>query len=249
MPRTSPASTASLTALLTPNDTAVSSPRSSVARHAASAANTEALLEQLPESVRTLARRGMVRTYRKGTLILEEGTHSDALYVVLQGQAKAFSSDDRGREITFGIHGPGDYFGEMSLDGGPRSASVMATEVVTCALVTRQTLRDHIAAEPDFAFVLLARVIQRARDATHKQRSMALDDVYSRVRQLLDGLAVPQADGTRLLKERLTHAEIASRVGCSREMVSRLLKDLERGGYTEMRHRVMVLIKKLPSRW
>jgi CRP/FNR family transcriptional regulator, cyclic AMP receptor protein len=210
---------------------------------------TEQLLENLPESVRNLARRGMVRTYRKGTMILEEGTYSDALYVVLQGQAKAFSSDDRGREITFGVHGPGDYFGEMSLDGGPRSASVLATEAITCALVTRQTLRDHIAAEPDFALALLARVIQRARDATHKQRSMALDDVYSRVRQLLDGLATPQADGTRLLKERLTHAEIASRVGCSREMVSRLLKDLERGGYIELRLRLMVLLKKLPARW
>ena len=168
---------------------------------------------------------------------------------MLRGQIKAYSSDARGREVTYGVYGAGDYFGEMSLDGGPRSASVIAEQACTCAVLTRQTLREHIAAEPEFAFELIGRVIRRARLATQSARSMALLDVYGRVVQLLESLAVAQADGTRVIAERLTHAEIAARVGCSREMVSRLMKDLEIGGFVARRASCLELSKHLPTHW
>ncbi len=206
------------------------------------------LTATLPASLRALAERGTPRSYRKGTLIIEEGSHGDTLYVLLAGRVKAFSSDARGREVVYGVYGPGDYFGEMSLDGGPRSASVIADSACTCAVLTRQSLREHIAAEPEFAFELIARVARRARVATQSARSMALLDVYGRVVQLLESLAQVQPDGTRLIGERLTHAEIASRVGCSREMVSRLMKDLEAGGYLTTAGGLR-LYRTLPSRW
>ena len=208
------------------------------------------LLGALPAALRTLAERGVQRSYRKGTLIIEEGSHGDTLYLLLRGQVKAFSSDARGREVTYGVYGAGDYFGEMSLDGGPRAASVIAETACVCVVLTRQSLREHIAAEPEFAFELIGRVIRRARLATQSARSMALLDVYGRVVQLLESLAVVQADGTRVIAERLTHAEIAARVGCSREMVSRLMKALRAGGF------VMTLSTggwridaRLPARW
>jgi CRP/FNR family transcriptional regulator, cyclic AMP receptor protein len=203
----------------------------------------------LAPALATLAERGTPRSYRKGTLIIEEGTQGDTLYLLLKGQVKAFSSDARGREVVYGVYGPGDYFGEMSLDGGPRSASVIADTACTCAVLTRETLRQHIAAQPEFAFELITRVIRRARLATQSARNMALLDVYGRVVQLLESLAVPQADGTRLIEQRLTHAEIAARVGCSREMVSRLMKDLERGGYVTSTGPAFRLSKQLPTRW
>jgi CRP/FNR family transcriptional regulator, cyclic AMP receptor protein len=204
----------------------------------------------LAPALAALAERGTPRSYRKGTLIIEEGTQGDTLYLLLKGQVKAFSSDARGREVVYGVYGPGDYFGEMSLDGGPRSASVIADTACTCAVLTRETLRQHIAAQPEFAFELITRVIRRARLATQSARNMALLDVYGRVVQLLESLAVPQADGTRLIEHRLTHAEIAARVGCSREMVSRLMKDLERGGYVLPHpNGGAVLSKQLPPRW
>ncbi|MES2958823.1 MAG: Crp/Fnr family transcriptional regulator [Pseudomonadota bacterium] len=203
----------------------------------------------LPEALRALAARGVQRSYRKGTLIIEEGSHGDTLYLLLRGRVKAFSSDARGRELTYGVYGAGDYFGEMSLDGGPRSASVIVEQACTCAVLTRQSLRDHIAAEPEFAFELIGRVILRARLATQSARSMALLDVYGRVVQLLESLAVTQADGSRLISERLTHADIAARVGCSREMVSRLMKDLERGGYLRGEGDGLVIEVSLPARW
>jgi len=215
--------------------------------HAPAAVSTDALA--LPEALRTLVARGEPRRYRKGTLLIHEGDHGDTLYIVLSGRVKAFSTDERDREIVYGIYGPGEYLGEMSLDGGPRSASVITLETTVCAVITRQTLRDHIAANPEFAFELLSRVIHRARVATHNARSMALLDVYGRVVQLLNELAVAQPDGTRVIAQRLTHHEIASRVGCSREMVSRLMKDLERGGYVARNAGALALARPLPAQW
>ena len=206
-------------------------------------------LGALAPPLRVLAARGTPRAYRKGTLIIEEGTQGDTLYLLLEGRVRAFSSDARGREIVYGVYGPGDYFGEMSLDGGPRSASVIADSACRCALLTRQTLREHIRAEPEFAFELIERVIRRARLATQSARSMALLDVYGRVAELLEGLALVQADGSRVISERLTHAEIASRVGCSREMVSRLFKDLAQGGFVARQGAMLTLRKRLPAQW
>ena len=202
-----------------------------------------------PEGLRTLVSRGEPRRYRKGTLLIQEGDVGETLFIVLSGRVKAFSTDERDREIVYGVYGPGEYLGEMSLDGGPRSASVITLEATVCSVVTRKTLREHIAANPEFAFELLSRVIRRARLATQSARSMALLDVYGRMVRLLDGLAVIQPDGSRFITPRITHADLASRVGCSREMISRLMKDLEQGGYMRSQQRMLILVKPLPTRW
>ncbi|WP_280153313.1 Crp/Fnr family transcriptional regulator [Piscinibacter sp. XHJ-5] len=203
----------------------------------------------LPAALRTLAARGEPRRYRKGTVLIEEGDHGDTMFIVLSGRVKAFSTDQRDREIVYGVYGPGEYFGEMSLDGGPRSASVITMEPTLCVVITRQTLRQHIIANPDFAFELLSRVIARARAITLRARDMALLDVYGRVVRLLEDFAVTQADGRRMIDLPMTHAEIAAFVGCSREMVSRLLKDLENGGYVARRERRLELLRTPPARW
>jgi CRP/FNR family cyclic AMP-dependent transcriptional regulator len=205
--------------------------------------------DHLPALLRTLAARGRPSRYRKGTLLIEEGDHADTLFIVLSGRVKAYSIDERDREIVYGVYGPGEYLGEMSLDGGPRSASVITLEPTVCVVVTRQTLREHIAANPEFAFELLARVIRRARLATQSARNMALLDVYGRVVAVLEEIAVVQPDGVRLIAQRLTHREIASRVGSSREMVSRILKDLATGGFLAPHGAGWVIPKPLPRRW
>ena len=196
-----------------------------------------------------LAQLGMARRYRKGSLLIQEGDVGETLFVIQAGRVRAFSADERGREITLGLYGPGDYVGEMALDGGPRSASVEAVEATTCSVVTRELLRGFIAEHPEFAFEIMKRLIQRARLATESARTMALIDVYGRLTRLLDQLAQRQPDGTRMLTERLTHQDIANHIACSREMVSRLLKDLSTGGYTTLRDRRLVLLKTLPARW
>ena len=203
----------------------------------------------LPEPLRRLALRGELRRYRKGITLIHEGEQGDTLFILLAGRVRVFGTGDKGREITYGTYGAGEYLGEISLDGGPRSASVVTLEPTVCALVTRHTLLQHIAEHPEFAFDLLAKVIRRARAATLNAKQLALNDVYGRLVLLLNSLAVPHADGTRLITERLTHQEMANRLGCSREMVSRLMKDLEHGGYVTPSGSALVVLRLLPARW
>ena len=145
-------------------------------------------LDELPFSpaLRALAERAEPRRYRKGVLLIQEGDQGDTLYIVLAGRVRAFSQGDNEREITYGVYGPGEYVGEISLDGGPRSASVITVEPTACVVIPRQTLLLHIAQYPEFAFELLSKVIRRARSATLSAKQLALNDVYGRLRALLD---------------------------------------------------------------
>lgn len=208
-----------------------------------------AALAVLPENLRPLAARGELKVVRKHQRLIEEGRYGDELYIIIAGRLRAFSRNDSGREITYGLYGPGEYLGEMSLDGGPRSATVVAVEASRCAMVTRQTLLTHIAEHPEFAMELIAKLIRRARAATWSAKQLALNDVYGRLKMLLEGLAVQQADGSRMVAERLTHREIANRLGCSRGMVTRLMGDLEAGGWTRDTGAALFLCRSLPVRW
>ncbi len=201
-------------------------------------------------SLRALAERGDIRRYRKGTLLIEEGDHGDNLFIILKGQVRAYgSSSEEDREITFGYYGPGEYMGEISLDGGPRSASVMVMEPTTCSVVTRAMIEQHIAQDPQFAFELLAKVIRRARLLTARAKDLSLDSVYGRLVKLLNTLAVAEPDGTRLVTEHCTHQELADLLGCSRAMVTRLMKDLLTSGSIVQERRHLRLMRELPPKW
>ena len=211
--------------------------------------DTESLITALDSpALRKLAARGRIQSFRKDVVIIQEGDYADTLYVILGGRVKVFATGDNDREVVIDVHGPGEYVGEMALDGGPRSASVITLEPAVCSIVTRVTLRDYIAQHPDFAFDLLAKVIRRARRATMNLKNLALLDVYGRVARLLTELAV-ERNGQRDVPERLTHQEIANRVGSSREMISRLFKDLTNGGYIEVQDHLITLKKPRPPAW
>ena len=203
----------------------------------------------LADHLARLAERGKPREYRKNTMLIHEGDEGDTLFVILSGRVKVYAVDASDREVTYGVYGAGNYFGEMSLDGGPRSASVITIEPTVCSVVPKHALREFMAERPEFAFHLLITVIQRARQATRIARSLALDSVYSRLIRFLGNNSVAQPDGTQILSERMTHQEMASRIGASREMVSRILKDLETGGYLASHDHRLVLLSKLPGQW
>lgn len=211
--------------------------------------DARALIERLPEPMRSLAAAGELRHYRAGERIVEEGAPGDALYVLLSGKVRAYSSDEAEREITYCIDTAGDCFGEMALDGGPRSATVEALEASVCSFVTRITAFRRLAEDGALATELLMRVIRRAREATERARRLAQLDVYGRLRTLLEELCTAGDDGLKQLPEPMTHQALAARVGASREMISRLMKDLERGGYVRSEGRVIALLKPLPARW
>jgi CRP/FNR family cyclic AMP-dependent transcriptional regulator len=201
-----------------------------------------------PQILRDIAEAGVVRNYPKNAILINEGEIGDSLYIVLSGRMKVYASNAAGREVVIAFHGPGEYVGEMSLDGSPRSASVMTTEPTTCALVTRANFREFILAHPDFALHLIEKLIQRVRLTTENVKSLALSDVYGRLVKLLLTLAVDRGEGL-VVPEKLTQQDIAERIGASRDMISRLLKDLVAGGYLTVQDRTITILKKPPPGW
>jgi len=198
--------------------------------------------------LKAIAASGVVRSYPKQTVLIAEGDVGDSLYIILAGRVKVYASSAAGREVVLNFHGAGEYVGEMSLDGAPRSASVITMEPTTCAIVNRAQFRDFLAANPDFAQHLIHTLIRRARTATENVKSLALSDVYGRLVRLLNALAV-EHEGRQVVQERLTQQDIADRVGASRDMIGKLMKDLVGGGYLVVEDRQITIVKKLPPGW
>ena len=198
--------------------------------------------------LREIASTGGVKRYPANAVLINEGDTADTLFIILSGRVKVYAGNESGKEVILNEHGPGEYVGEVPLDGGVRSASVMTLEPTTCALVTGANLREFIATHPDFALHLIRNLILRLRTLTDSVKSLALDDVYSRVVGLLQKLAVPEGEH-RAVPQRLTQQEIADRVGASREMVNRIFKDLTIGGYLSVKGGRIVLLKNLPAAW
>ena len=200
------------------------------------------------EVMRQITASGVVRAYPKNTILIAEGDVGDTLYIVLSGRVKVYASNAAGREVVLNFHGPGEYVGEMSLDGEPRSASVMTVDPTTCAIVNRAQLRDFLAQNPDFAQHLIQTLIRRCRSATENVKSLALSDVYGRMVRLINALAI-EHEGRMVVEERLTQQDIADRVGASRDMIGKLMKDLVAGGYLAVEDRRITILKRLPPGW
>ena len=203
-----------------------------------------------PGLLREIARQGGVKPYPAQAILINEGDASDSLYIVLSGRVKVYSNNAEGKEVVIATHGAGEYVGELSLDGGVRSTSVMTLEPTTCSVVSGANLRGFIAANPDFASHLILKLIRCVRQATESVKSLALEDVYKRVVRLLADLSDPVEGGPRRrVREKLTQQDIADRVGASREMVSRIFKDLTAGGYMASEAGRIVVLKKPPVGW
>ena len=191
---------------------------------------------------------GTVRSFPKNTVLVQEGDKSDQLYVVLSGRLKVFLADSDGKEIIVDTLGPNQYFGEMALDGEPRSASVMTMEASKLAVVQREDFKKFLTENPDAALQLIDALIQRARNLTRTVGNLALLDVYGRVARLLLDNSVEES-GRLVVEEHMSQQEIAKRVGSSREMVSRILSDLREGKYISMVNNRIVIQHQLPKHW
>jgi len=203
---------------------------------------TEADLARVADpGMRMLASLGWLHRMPPQTVFVNEGDAADSAFVILSGRVKVFASDPEGREIVLNICGAGDCIGDMALDGGPRSASVVTLDRVTCAVVPRDALHKAVATNPEFAMRLITTLIRRNRMATSKIKGLALQGVRERVLELLEDLAV-ERDGTWLVGERLSQQEIAHRVGASRDMVRRVFQELQDDGAIRMDRRQVTLL-------
>ncbi len=195
-----------------------------------------------------LATLGTTRLYPPQTIFIHEGDSSDLLYLILEGSGRIYSSNAEGRVIVYGEFASGDLLGEPALDGGVRSASVMTIEKTTCSVIRVTDFKAKIVDHPMFAMHVIFNLIRLVRSTSESVKSLALDDVYGRVVRLLMKNAPPEESGW-IIRPKLTHQAIADHVGSSREMVGRILKDLQTGGYLTVDKSAIVIHRKPPAGW
>ena len=200
------------------------------------------------QDLSALSQHAVARTFPKNTIILNEGDKTDWLYIILSGKVKVFLANEEGKEIILDVQGPGEYFGEMALDEGPRSASVMTLEPCRFQLIPKSDVMALLQSHPEFAKHLVYQLIHRVRVLTEHVKSLALQNVYGRFAKLLQELALQQ-DGVLVILDKPSQQEMASRIGASREMINRILKDLTTGGYLSVEAERIVILKPLPADW
>lgn len=193
------------------------------------------------EQLRELATMVMRRSAPRGSAVMHEGDAADCLYVVISGRLKVTVGEADGKETILTIIGPGEFFGEMSLiDDNPRSASVVAIEPCELLALTGRTFRKCLVENLGLAMAVMRVLVRRLREADRKIGSLAMLDVYGRVARLLLDMS-ENVDGQRVVARRITKQDIARMVGASREMVTKVMKDLQTSGYIEVRGSTIVL--------
>jgi CRP/FNR family transcriptional regulator, cyclic AMP receptor protein len=181
------------------------------------------------------------RSASRSTTIMAGGDATDSLYIVLSGRLKVMMSDSDGKEVILSILGPGEFFGEMGLiDDEPRSASVVTIEPCELLSISKRDFKKCLTENSEMSMAVMRGLVKRLREADRKIGSLALLDVYGRVARLLLDMA-ENVNGEKVVTKRLPKQDIAKMIGASREMVSRVMKDLQTGGYIEMRGSNIVL--------
>ncbi len=177
-----------------------------------------------------LVKAAALRPVSRGTVVLREGDRTDNIYFVVNGSLKVLVSDEDGREVILSMLGPGELFGELGvIDDSSRSATVVATQNSDLVTLSKSDFQNCLMANFDVSLFIMRGLAKRLRDADRKIESLALMDVYGRVARLLLDLA-EDVDGVKVVTKKMTKQDIAKMIGASREMVSRVMKDLHQQG-------------------
>ncbi|BEP92972.1 hypothetical protein GmRootA79_13560 [Acidovorax sp. A79] len=175
------------------------------------------------------------RRFKRGEALVEQGQKSNALFILLTGRARVMTSDSRGREVILATLSQGDYLGEMSIiDNEPHSATVRAEVQTDVLMLGRAEFARCLTENASMSLVVMRGLVKRLRHADRKIESLALLDVYGRVAHALLDFALPDAQGQLVIKDKISRQDLAKMVGASREMVSRVMKDLEERGFVEV---------------
>ena len=182
------------------------------------------------------------RSAARGSMIMAAGDPTDSLYIVLSGRLKVMMSDADGKEVILNILGPGEFFGEMGLiDDSPRSASVVAIEPCELLSISKRDFKRCLAENFEMTMALMRGLVRRLRDADRKIGSLALLDVYGRVARLLLDMS-ETVNGQKMVTRRLPKQDIAKMIGASREMVSRVMRDLTAQGLIQEQDGQLILV-------
>ena len=187
-------------------------------------------------------------SYVKNSIVIAEGDYSDSLYILRQGKIRIYISDNSGREMLLNELGAGDYFGDLSLiDQEPRSASAITACDCEVSVIKSEDFMQCLHDNPEMAVSLLQVLAKRLRAATNSQRQLALMDVYGRLKSTLLILS-KKVNGVCIVEPKPTQQELANMIGASREMVSRILKNLKADGYIETSKTSITIRKALSEK-
>ena len=186
---------------------------------------TESQARQIADAV-------VKRRFKRGDRIVEQGLKSNALYIILSGRARVLAADARGREVILATLQPGDYIGEMSLiDNEPHSATVHAEVQTDVLMLGRSEFARCMPAQDSMGHAVMQVLVQRLRQSVRNIESLALMDVYGRLARVLLDSAQREPDESLVIREKISRQDLAKMVGASREMVTRVMKDLETRGF------------------
>ncbi len=208
------------------------------------------LFEGFPEELlENISKSFIRRNIPKGTYLFREGEEADAMYVLIEGRTRSLTSDNQGKEFVFKIGEPVDVFGEISLiDEEPRGWTTQVEEDATVLMLPKQEFVRHLESSPEMKDLVIKNLARIVRRLSNTMKSLALLDVYGRVRALFESLTVV-VDNQEMIGQPLTQQAIADRVGSSREMIARILKELVFGGYIKLENKKIILLQKLPERF
>lgn len=185
------------------------------------------------------------RRFKRGELIVEQGKKTNALYIILAGRSRVLSADSRGREVILATLHSGDYIGEMSLiDDEPHSATVRADVQTDVLVLGREAFSRCLPDSSSMSYNIMRGLVRRLRQADRKIESLALMDVYGRVARALMDFVIEDGAGNYVVRERISRQDLAKMVGASREMVSRVMKDLEERGFVQTQEDGSMLVKE-----
>lgn len=185
--------------------------------------------------------------YKKNTVIINQGDLSRSFFVVVYGRLKAFATDEEGNQTIFSFFNNGSYFGELSLlDDAPRSATVLTLEDCTILSIDHAAFRDFINAHPSVCWSLFRSLTASIRIMDETICSLTSNDIHGRLIATIYKLADENSDG-QLITPKLTHQDFAEMIGSSREMVSRIFKELKDNGYISADKKQVTILKRLPN--
>jgi len=212
--------------------------------------NVELFSHLTDEQVTELASQSREVQFRKNAILMTEGDAGESMYVIASGLVKVFVSDDDGKELVLYEQGEGAVIGDIALlDDEPRSASVATLENTTAVMINKTDFLRIMQSSPEMAIGIIRSLTQRLRQATEGSRSLALDNVYRRLADKLLELGEDIGDGAMQLSKKYSHQELGNMIGASREMVGKVMAELIKGEYIELRDGIIHIMRKLPRHW
>ena len=193
------------------------------------------LLDSLSdEELREISVAFIIKKVNKNELVLNEEDTNNVMYMVLSGELKVVQTSTAGNEIILAMHGAGQFFGEISLiDGKTSPAAVISARESVIAFISKEDFFGLIGKHEKIRDKLLQIMCIRLRDSWEKIRLLTMKDPAERIKALFSGFCrssgKSSTQGT-VLKEKLTHHDIAGMTGLTRETVTRILKKWQNSG-------------------